>query len=70
MLGTLDKFHKTRVGHLVFGLVELAMAYGFIDWALDTGFWPWWVIAGFLLLGFGQNTIQSTWSFRKGKHHA
>jgi len=55
MLDKLDKFHKTRRGHAVFGFVELVMAYGFVDWALDTGNWLWWVAAAFLLLGSVQN---------------
>ena len=59
MLAGLDKFHKTRVGYLVFGLVELAMAYGFADWALDTGFWPWWIVVLFLVLGFFQNLAKA-----------
>ena len=42
MLQKLDKFHKTRPGHLVFGLVELLMAYGFASWAIDTGNLLWW----------------------------
>jgi len=59
MIGSFSRFHKTRVGYLVSGLVELAMAYGFVDWALDTGFWLWWIAAAFLLLGFVQNIVNA-----------
>jgi hypothetical protein len=54
-LQKLDAFHKTRLGYLVFGLVEVGMAYGFIDWALDSGTVWWWIAAAVLLLGAGEN---------------
>lgn len=58
-LRSLDSFHQTALGHLVFGLVELAMAYGFADWAMDTGNWLWWVAAFVLLVGSAQNVVQA-----------
>ena len=36
-LQTVDKWHNTRQGHLVFGLAELLIAYGFVSWAIDSG---------------------------------
>lgn len=36
-LHRVDKFHKTTVGYLVFGLVELGLAYFFALWAIDNG---------------------------------
>ena len=36
-LHRVDKFHKTKVGYLVFGLVELGLAYYFALWAIDNG---------------------------------
>jgi hypothetical protein len=64
-LQKLDEFHKTRWGHLVFGLVELAMCYGFVDWALDTGALWWWAAAALLLLGAAQNFVQAAWRRKK-----
>jgi hypothetical protein len=64
-LSKLDAFHKTRLGYLVFGLVELAMAYGFIDWALGTGSLWWWIAAAVLLLAAGENFFHAI--FWKGK---
>jgi hypothetical protein len=58
-ISRLDQFHKTRAGYLVFGLVELAMAYGFIDWALDSGAIWWWIAAAVLLLGAGENIFHT-----------
>lgn len=55
----LDQFHKTRLGYVVFGLVELLMAYGFVDWALDSGNWLWWIAAAFLAFGVVQNFVQA-----------
>ncbi len=56
-LQQLDKFHKTRIGYLVFGLVELAMSYGFASWALGDGSLLWWAIAFVLLFGALQNFV-------------
>jgi len=64
-LEKLDKFHKTRLGCLVFGLVELIMAYGFINWALDSGGWRLWVIALFLLVSSLQNFFHAIWRPKK-----
>ena len=36
-LHRVDKFHKTAIGYLVFGLVELGLAYFFALWAIDNG---------------------------------
>ena len=33
----INKWHKTKPGHFVFGLAELAIAYGFASWAIDNG---------------------------------
>ena len=36
-MNALDKWHKTRMGLLVFALVELLLAYGAASWAIDSG---------------------------------
>lgn len=64
-LQKLDTFHKTRLGYLVFGLIELAMAYGFANWALDTGSLVWWIVTAFLLLGVVQNFVRVLWKGRR-----
>lgn len=58
-LGRLDKFYKTRPGHLVFGLVELLMAYGFASWAIDTGNLLWWLATIFLLAESIHNFVRA-----------
>jgi len=60
-LQQLDKFHKTRIGYLVFGLVELAMSYGFANWALGDGSLWWWAAAFILLFGALQNFAHTVW---------
>jgi hypothetical protein len=36
-LQAIDKWHKTKTGHLTFGLVELLLAYAFASLAIDSG---------------------------------
>ena len=54
-LAAVDRFHKTRLGYLVFGLVELGLAYVVASWAVDNGSLWLWVLAMVLLVGFFQN---------------
>lgn len=58
MLQTIDRWHKTKLGHLVFGLVELAIAYGFASLAIDRGSWWWYFLTLIFLVGFLQNMVQ------------
>ena len=41
----LNKFHKTKVGFLIFGIVELAIAYGFASLSIDRGNLWWYLLA-------------------------
>lgn len=50
-----DKFHKSRLGYTVFGLVELWLAYLFASWALNSGNLWEWALAFIFLFGFLQN---------------
>ena len=52
---SLDKFHRTRAGYLVFGLVELALAYWLATLAINSGSLWQWALAFILLFGFLQN---------------
>lgn len=51
----LHKWHQTRVGLLVFGLVELAIVYGFASLAIDRGGLWWYLLALIFLIGALQN---------------
>lgn len=58
MLQALDKWHKTRVGHLVFGLVELGLAYLFASLAINSGNLWQWALAIIFVVGFFQNLVR------------
>jgi len=60
-LQALDKFHKTRLGYLVFGLLELGLAYIFATLAIDSGSLWQWVLAIIFLFGFLQNFVRMVW---------
>lgn len=57
-LQTLDKLHKTRLGYLVFGLVELGLAWAVSLRAIDSGNLFWWVLTIILFVGFLQNLVR------------
>jgi len=68
-LKAIDRFHKSRPGYAVFGLLELAMCYGFVDWALDSGNLLWWAAALILLLGAGENLVHIIlWKGKRDEH--
>lgn len=54
-LRAIDKFHKTRVGHLVFGLIELGLFAMLVNLAIPSGDWWEWLLAFVCLLGVLQN---------------
>ncbi|GEM_PF-3905711 len=67
-LKRLDAFHKTGVGYLVFGLLELGLGYLAVLWATDSGSLVAWALAVVLLLGAVQNAVLLVWrSVRHGR---
>lgn len=58
MIQKLNKWHKTKLGLLVFGLVELAIAYGFISLSIDRGNFFWYLLALIFLVGALQNLFR------------
>jgi uncharacterized membrane protein HdeD (DUF308 family) len=69
-LEKLDKFHKTNPGYLLFGLVELILAYAAISWAIDSGRILAYTLAIILLVGGLQNIIKLIGSFFYGRYKA
>jgi hypothetical protein len=64
-LQAIDKWHKTRTGHLTFGFAELGLSYIFISLAIDSAS-LWEYAAGIILLVGGiQNLVRI---FRTSKH--
>lgn len=55
MLNKLDKWHKTKLGLLAFGIVEMAIAYGFASLAIDRGSFWWYLLTLIFLIGSLQN---------------
>ncbi len=54
----LDQFHKTKTGYLLFGLVELGLAYGFVSLAIDKGNFFYYFLTLVLLVGALQNFLK------------
>lgn len=55
MIQKFDKWHKTRLGLLIFALVELAIAYGFMSLSIDRGNFFWYLLTLIFLVGALQN---------------
>ncbi len=63
----LDKWHKTRIGFLVFALVELAAAYVFGSWAINNGNLLDYLFAILFLIGGIQNLAKLIMRIQSGK---
>jgi len=57
-LDKLDKFHKTRLGYLVFGLIELGLGYLFVSLAINSGSLWEWTLGIILFIGALQNAAK------------
>jgi hypothetical protein len=66
MLKQLDKWHKTKLGLLVFALIELAITYGFASLAIDRGNLWWYLLALIFLVGTLQNAGKLIWKLTHG----
>lgn len=65
---SIDRFHDTRKGKLIFGAIELVLAYIIVSRAIDTGsLWEW--IIGLLFFIGGLNNLART-LFRQVKSDA
>ncbi len=67
MIDKLDKWHKTKLGLLIFALVELALAYGFVSLAIDRGNILWYLLSLIFLVGALQNVFKVIGAFAHGK---
>ncbi|HSW37591.1 MAG TPA: hypothetical protein VLG37_04470 [Candidatus Saccharimonadales bacterium] len=54
----LENWHQTKLGLLVFALLELAIAYGFGSLAIDRGSFGWFLLTLIFLIGSLQNFIK------------
>jgi hypothetical protein len=53
----LNTWHKTRLGHLVFGLTELGLGYILASLAIDSGNLWEWTAAFILVFCSAQNVV-------------
>ncbi len=67
MIEKLDRWHKTRLGLLVFALIELAITYGFASLAIDRGNLWWYLLTLIFLVGALQNFFKLLANFMHKK---
>jgi len=58
MIDKFDKWHKTKLGLLVFGVLELTVAYGFASLSIDRGNFFWYLLTLIFLVGGLQNLFK------------
>lgn len=58
MLDRLKKFHTTKPGLLIFGLLELALVYTFISLAIDRGNFLYYLLTLIFLVVSLQNLVK------------
>jgi len=56
-LQAIDNWHKTKLGHLTFGLVELLLAYLFVSLAINSGSLLEYAVTVILFAGAIQNFV-------------
>ncbi|HXE09956.1 MAG TPA: hypothetical protein VN554_00850, partial [Verrucomicrobiae bacterium] len=60
---SLHKWHQTKLGLLIFGLLELAIAYGFASLSIDRGNFWWYLLTLIFLVGALQNLFKLIGAF-------
>lgn len=67
MLRSINNWHKsTRLGRVVFAVVDLAIAYGFFSLSLNSGNLIWYIVTIVFLIGFLANIYKLIESFFRG----
>ena len=67
MMKQLDKWHKTKLGYLIFALVELGIAYSFMSLSIDRGNFWYYLITLIFLFGSLRNLFNLIKKFTNGK---
>lgn len=67
-LEQLHQFHLSRLGHLLFGIAELAIAYGMASWSIYSGQW-WQYLLTFLFIYGGIRNLLRILFRRKDNGH-
>ncbi|HET7060421.1 MAG TPA: hypothetical protein VFH99_03875 [Candidatus Saccharimonadales bacterium] len=66
----LHNWHQSKLGLLIFSLIELGVAYGFASLAIDRGGLWWYLLALIFLVGALQNLFKLIEKFINGKDKA
>lgn len=69
MVHKLDRFHKTRLGYTIFGVIELMVAYAFVSLAIDRGNLFWYILTLLFLVGALRNIFNALIGKRHEKRH-
>ena len=54
----INLWHQTKIGLIVFAVLEAATAALFLDWAVTGGSWLDWLCFAILVSGFAQNVFK------------
>jgi hypothetical protein len=66
-LQAIDRWHKTSRGHLVFGLIELGLAYLFVSLSIDSGSLFEYAITVLFFAGAVQNFVRIFRTTKNGR---
>lgn len=69
MLNALDRWHKTKLGLLIFGSIELGLAYAFASLSIDRGNIWWYILTLVFLVGALQNLFKLVGAIFNVKQH-
>ena len=67
MISKLDAWHKTKIGLLIFAVLELGIAYVFVSLAIDKGNILYYLLTLIFLFGGLQNLVKLIGKIVNGK---
>lgn len=67
MISKLDAWHKTKIGLLIFAVLELGIAYVFVSLAIDKGNFLYYLLTLIFLFGGLQNLVKLIGKIVNGK---
>jgi hypothetical protein len=65
---TLNKWHKTRLGLLMWTLIEFAIAYGLASLSINTGNLWWYLLTILFFVGALKNLFKLIGTLIHGRH--
>jgi len=63
----LDRWHHTRPGLLIMGIIELGLSYGFASLSITSGNLWWYLVTIILFVGGIHNLLKLIGNFFHGK---